>query len=156
MNRKFFIALILIALSSCSSIEEDRISPSRTAIFNHYLEKTFAHLELPFDEASETHVVLYTGYGCSYCNQATLKYLAQSSLPNLVVFTSETPAQLENLEKGRVIYDTTAKNLPKVNLRTGEGPVYLSVKENKVTAYVFITSLNVDSLFTSIENAVLR
>jgi hypothetical protein len=155
MNRKFFIALILTATCACSSKEEDKVAPSRTAIFNHYLEKTFAPLALPFNEASETHVVLFTGYGCSYCNQATLKYLVQSSLPNLVVFTSDTPVQLKNLDK-RVIYDTTAKNLPKVNLRTGEGPVYLSVKENKVTAYVFITSLNVDSLFTSIENAVLR
>jgi hypothetical protein len=132
MKKEFFATLLLIALSSCSTKEEDRISPSRTAIFNQYLEKTFAPLELPFDETRETHVVLYTGYGCSYCNQSTLRYLAQSSLPNLVVFSSDTPVQLENLEKGRVIYDTTAKNLPKVNLRTGEGPVYLRVKENEV------------------------
>lgn len=148
------VTILLVVISSCTSKQQDRMTPSRTAIFFHYVDKTIGTDMLPFDATDEYNVILYSGNGCSYCNQSSLNYISRSNLSNLVVFTSDKPTQLKNLEKVKVYYDTITNNLAHVNLRADEGPVYLKIRENKVIAYVFITSLNVDSLFTTIEQKV--
>lgn len=153
MNRfRFILICWYISLIGCTSNEQIKHEPSETQVLRFYLKKTFNTADFPFYRLDESHLILITGHGCSYCNHKVMGYINSGLLDRTFVITSEKRNQSELIMTEHVFYDTLQKNLQHINLRCNEGPVYLKLQKDSVVDNIFITSLNVDSLFTAIEN----
>lgn len=145
------IFLTLVLVHGCSQNASN--NPSQTDIFRQYLKISFPLEPNLFKDDSQVYVLLYTGMGCSYCNKKTINYFNQINLDNLYLISSRTKNHLDIYNFQNVIFDTINQNLPKINLRTNEGPVFLELNKDSVVDYLFITPDNIDSLFLAINRA---
>lgn len=141
---KFFVYIFIAISFSCNQVQKSD-TPSVDDVFHFYLEEAFPTFNemLPNEEY---HIFLIPKYGCSYCEQNSLRIFDTTQAENVLVFTNLNENELTIIRrKGLFLEHDKKPLLPDLNFGKSYGTIYLRYK-NSIQSLVKVTPNNLDSL----------